>query len=491
MAASSDGSRIATPVDDSPGLAYGVKVPSAGVFISGASRRLRALAALSGSLTDALAPREAADLVEQQALSALGASSAVVVTLGEFPPKALPTTAAEDHPSDNTLHVVHAIGVAADVRAALDKLPLDAAVPFAEVAREGAPLFLSNDAALLRYKDWGKSMIAAGSHSAAIVPVWANGELRGVLGLTWPDSRTFDEDECAFVLTLGVMCAQAIMRSYLRAAEKIARDGERSAREEAEAANRSKAHFVATLSHELRTPLNAVMGYSALLNDGISGPVSPMQKEHLGHMRASGDHLLGLIEQLLGYARIEAGEEVVRVGPVDLAAILNESIALVQPLVPTKGLSIRTEGPLDVAELHTDASKLRQILINVLANALKFSSSGEIVLEVHLDGLDTPIRVIIEITDPGQGIPAEDFEHVFDPFWQKDPHSAQKGGSSGLGLAVARQLARLLGGDIHVSRSEVGVGTTFVISLPLRYNATSLPNARTAPERRHVNRRER
>jgi GAF domain-containing protein len=241
--------------------------------ISGASRRLRALAALSGSLTDALSPAEAADLVEQKALSALDATSAVVVTLGPFPP-ALKNIDLD--PADaQVLHVVHAIGLPGEIAAALEKLPLDAPVPFAEVARVGEPLFLPTVREMRRYPHWADGMIASGLGSAAIVPVWANGELRGVLGLAWHGNRVFDEDERAFVLTLGIMCAQAIMRSHLRDAERNARDDADLARQVAEVANKSKAEFVATISHELRTPMSAVLGYTALLADEIYGPVTP------------------------------------------------------------------------------------------------------------------------------------------------------------------------------------------------------------------------
>ena len=180
-------------------------------MVSGASRRLRALAALSGSLTDALYPKEAADLVEREALSALGATSAVVVTLGPFPPPIATDVGQYAPPARETLHVVHAIGLPAEVKAALEQLPINAAVPLAEVAREGQPLFLPSEAEMQRYPDWAERMIRAGARSAAVVPVWANGELRGVLGLSWGAPRIFDEDERAFVLTLGVMCAQAIM----------------------------------------------------------------------------------------------------------------------------------------------------------------------------------------------------------------------------------------------------------------------------------------
>jgi signal transduction histidine kinase len=445
-------------------------VDLAGKPISGASRRLRALAALSGSLTDSLDPQDAANLVEQQALSALGATSAVVVTLGPFPPTESPGVGTYAPPTSETLHLVHAIGLPDELAATLQQLPLDAPVPLAEVARVGEPLFLPSENSLRRYAEWGAAMIAAGSRSAAIVPVWANGELRGVLGLAWPDARVFDEDERAFVLTLGVMCAQAIMRAHLRAAELESRQAEHLARETAERANQSKAHFIAMISHELRTPINAVIGYTELLTEEISGPVSTLQRDNLGRMRASGTHLLGLIEDLLGYARIEAGKEVVRPESVALADIVEQSLVLVRPIAERKGLRIRVEAPPDEVLLHTDPRKLRQVLVNLLANAVKYTVNGEVVLLLRIEGHDAEVRVFFEVTDAGPGIAAEDHEHIFELFWQKDPTAKHGAGSSGLGLSVARQLARLLGGDVVVGRSVLAEGSTFVVSLPARYS---------------------
>lgn len=396
-----------------------------GAAVSGASHRLRALAALSGSLTDALSPTDAADLVERKALSALGATSAVVVTLGNFPPP--PGVEASKPDASATLHVVHAIGLPAEVNAALERQPLDAPLPFAEVARNGEPVFLESDDALRDYPDWGAAMIRAGAHAAAVVPVWANGELRGVLGLSWAERRRFDEDERAFVLTLGVMCAQAIMRAHLKAAERDARDG-------AERANQSKANFVTTISHELRTPINAVIGYADILSEGIDGPVNAEQQRHLGRMRASGTHLLALIEELLGFARVEAGEEVVRAEPALLADVVESSLELVRPLAELKGLRIRVEGPTTPVELHTDPVKLRQILVNLLANAVKFTRAGDVLVLLRIEGVDAEVKVFLEVTDTGDGISEDDQLHIFDPFWQKDPSSRTSGGSSGLGL---------------------------------------------------------
>lgn len=437
-------------------------------YVSTASLGLRALAALSGSLTDALAPEDAADLVERQALSAIGATSAVIVTRGHFPPLAPPRSEEAAQPGATRLHVVHTVGLPAEIKAALDELPLDAAVPLAEVARLGDPLFMHSEEEMRRYPDWSDAVIAAGARAAAIVPVWANGELRGVLGLTWPAPRSFDEDERAFVLTLGVMCAQAIMRAHLHAAE-------RQAREAAEQSNRSKAQFVATISHELRTPMHALLGYTDLIADEVYGPVTPVQKEHLQRVHDSGSHLLGLIEDLLSYARVEVGEEIVRAETVLLSDVVEESLVLVRPMAMKQRLRIRIEGPAQPVELHTDPRKLRQILVNLLANAVKFTDQGDVVLLLRLQGHHAEVRVIFEVTDSGRGIARVDHEHIFEPFWQVDPTSTKSAGSSGLGLSVARQLARLLGGDVCVARSALGEGSTFIVSLPVRYTGSAAP----------------
>jgi signal transduction histidine kinase len=448
------GTRTAFAPSDAPSQGRTFKEP-----VSWASERLRALATLSGSLTDALDPDDAAKLVEQEAFAALGTTSAVVVTLGPFPP----TAKTGPPPADARLHLVHAIGVPEEVQAALRELPLDAPIPFAEVARSGEALFLESRKDLNRYPEWGAAMVRAGAEAAAVVPVWANGELRGVLGLSWPDPHIFDEDERAFVLTLGVMCAQAILRSYLRAAES-------AAREQAERANRSKANFLTMISHELRTPMNAVIGYSELIRQGLDGPVTARQTDHLERMESSGAHLLDLIEELLGYARLEAGRDAVQPEPVQLLETIESALDLIRPLADKKGLRIRVERPEEPVELFTDTRKLRQILVNVLANAVKFTEDGEVVLIVHVEGKDALVKIIFEVTDSGQGMSLDAQAHLFDAFWQRDPTSALSGGT-GLGLPIARQLARLLGGDVKLVKSAEGVGSTFVVSLPVHYVA--------------------
>jgi signal transduction histidine kinase len=444
----------------------------AGHVISDASRRLRALAMLSGSLTDPLTPGDAADIVERQALAVLGATSAVVVTLGRFPPNDLAGVSLPVEPSlpgdqrdgpertAEALTLVHAIGVPAHVAAALQHLRFDAPVPLAEVARTGEPIFLRSESELRRYPEWCDAILNAGSCAAAAVPVWANGHLRGVLGLTWVTPHTFDEDERAFVLTLGVMCAQAIMRAHLTNAG-------RRARETAEYANKAKTQFLQTMSHEFRTPLNAILGYTDLLAGEIVGPVTLLQKDHLLRVRRSSDHLLSLIEELLQFARLDAGEELVTVERVYAADVVEGSFDIVRPLAEQKGLRLCYEVPVAPIALDTDRLKLRQVLVNLVTNAVKYSDAGDVTVVVRVAGAGPATRIGFEVIDSGQGIAADDQVHVFEAFWQGHRSLTRPSGGTGLGLAVARRLARLLGGDVVIGESRLGVGSTFVASLPM------------------------
>ena len=438
--------------------------------ISDASRQLRALAMLSGSLTDPLTPTDAADVVERQALAVLDATSAVVVTLGRFPPNdsldaALRLDATPPKTSDRaargeaTLTLVHAIGVPGQVAAALQRLQFDAAVPLAEVARTGQPVFLNSESELRRYPEWCEAILNTGARAVAAVPVWANGHLRGVLGLTWITPHTFDEDERAFVLTLGVMCAQAIMRGHLS-------DAGRQAREAAEYANLAKTQFLQTMSHEFRTPLNAILGYTEILSDEIVGPVTPLQRGHLRRIRRSSDHLLSLIEELLGFARLDAGEELINPERVLAADVVEETFDIVRALAERKGLQLRCELPESAIAVDTDRVKLRQVLVNVVTNAVKYTDTGEVLLVVRAAGAGAATRINFEVTDSGRGIGDDDQRHVFDAFWQAHQTLTRVSGGTGLGLAVARRLARLLGGDVVLAESHLGHGTTFVVWLP-------------------------
>ena len=250
---------------------------------------------------------------------------------------------------------------------------------------------------------------------------------------------------------------------------------EREARLEAEAASRAKSEFLAIMSHELRTPLNAVLGYSELMELGISGPVTDKMREQIGRIRMSATHLLGLVNDILDLAKVEAGRLQVSTGPCSASGTLNAAIALIQPQAAQRGLELTVtnlEGESPV--FRGDDERVRQILVNLLSNAVKFTSPGG-TITVAIERSKTPAPdtrlqqnrsyVSFRITDTGAGIPADKLLSIFDPFVQAESGHSRTREGSGLGLTISRRLARLMGGDLTV-RSEVGKGSTFSLWLP-------------------------
>ena len=289
--------------------------------------------------------------------------------------------------------------------------------------------------------------------SALIVPMIARGRTLGALTLiSSQPGRRYDEADQALAMELATRSAIAIDNAQLYRGALAASD--------------SKSAFLATMSHELRTPLNAIIGYQSLLAEGIDGRLNEPQLAQLARIRASADHLLGLIDEVLTFSRLDVGKEVVRRDEVRLAPIVAEALAMVTPLAESKGLTLRDE-TVD-ADLFTDDGKVRQILLNLLSNAIKFSDDGEIVVRTRMDH----DSVAISIFDPGIGISAENIARIFDPFWQVEQRSTRKVGGTGLGLSVSRSLARLLGGDVTVE-SQVDRGSTFTVTLPTRRGAAA------------------
>lgn len=232
---------------------------------------------------------------------------------------------------------------------------------------------------------------------------------------------------------------------------------------QAEAGSRSKSEFLAVMSHELRTPLNAIVGYADLLQAGISGPLSDVQKTQLSRIRASSYHLLDLIQDVLSFSRIEAGREELRIGDVEVQHIARDAYTYVETHCIEKGLQPILELPAERVVMITDASKVRQILLNLLTNACKFTEQGTVTLRAVVDGLE----VAFSVADTGPGIAPEHFQKIFEPFTQVDQSTTRQKGGVGLGLPVSRRLAHLLGGELTVS-SNGGGGSTFTLRLPLQ-----------------------
>src|SRR5438105_322303 len=269
-----------------------------------------------------------------------------------------------------------------------------------------------------------------------------------------------------------------------RAAERERQlERERAARAEAEASSQAKSEFLAMMSHELRTPLNAVIGYAELLDLGVAGPLTTEQRQQLSRIRASGRHLLGLVNEVLDLAKIEAGRLSVSIGMARAGDSADAALSLVQARADEKGIRFvgHCLGDGDAVYLG-DEDRVRQILINLLSNAVKFTeaggnvsldcgTTGEPDVEARLS--ECPLWVYFRVRDTGIGIPPDHLPTIFDPFVQVETGHTRTSDGSGLGLTISRRLARLMGGDLTV-RSTIGNGSVFTLWLPA---ASSQPTA--------------
>jgi signal transduction histidine kinase len=231
----------------------------------------------------------------------------------------------------------------------------------------------------------------------------------------------------------------------------------------ADAANRSKAEFLAVMSHELRTPLNSIGGYVDLLEMELRGPLTDAQKADLARIKRSQEHLLGIINDILNFTRLEATELKFDIIDVPLRALIGDLDAVVSSLARAKSLKYRSDSPPSNVYAHTDPDKLRQIMINLLSNAMKFTPEGgrvRVSCGVH------DRQVSIRVEDSGPGIPVDKLEAVFEPFVQLDRGLTRNTDGTGLGLAISRGLARGMGGDILL-KSDVGRGSVFTVTVPL------------------------
>ncbi|MEP6991321.1 MAG: ATP-binding protein [bacterium] len=294
--------------------------------------------------------------------------------------------------------------------------------------------------------------------SAMVVPLVARGQTFGALTLVSAESRRrYTSEDLALAGELARRAAIAIdnARQF---------DAARSAQLEAETANRAKAEFLAAMSHELRTPLNAIAGYTELIAIGLRGPVTDAQRSDLERVQRAQRHLQGLITSVLNFARVEAGHVEYEVRAIPVASLLEELQGFMEPQLHSGKLTFHCHVMDDSSvAVSADRDKARQILLNLLSNSVKFTPVGG-----HID-VSCEVRVhevLIRVADTGIGIPADRRDAVFEPFVQVHRSLIEPTGGVGLGLAISRDLARGMGGDLTVQSAE-GKGSTFTLCLPL------------------------
>ncbi len=245
--------------------------------------------------------------------------------------------------------------------------------------------------------------------------------------------------------------------------------------QEVERANKLKSEFLASMSHELRTPINALIGYSALLLDGVLGEVNPKQRDALTRGRAAAEHLLALINDILDLAKIEAGKMPLHLEDVSLRDVTLEVTQQIEPMVRKKQLEYVIDVAPDCPVIRTDRTKIKQVLLNLLSNAVKFTNKGSVVVEARC----AAGGVRIDVVDTGIGIRQSDLQAIWEDFRQVDQSRTREFGGTGLGLSITRKLLERLGGSVTV-KSNYGEGSTFSVYLPLQVPAGSITEMTTA-----------
>jgi len=304
------------------------------------------------------------------------------------------------------------------------------------------------------------SAVSAGDLKfVAHVPLSARGRTIGLLSAYFHDQRELTDTQARALRTIARLVSVANENADLVGELRVNNL-------QLERANRLKSEFLASVSHELRTPMNAIIGYTKLMLDGLDGEMTAQQQTDLFRVAQAADNLLGLINGLLDLAKIEAGKMELNIEEVNITDVTDEALELVRPHADEKGLEVRAVIPDGLPNVWADRARVRQVLANMLANAVKFTERGTVsVAATSAEGW-----VTVSVADTGVGISPEAQAYVFDEFRQADSSTTRRYGGTGLGLAISKRLVTLHGGRIWVD-SEVGRGSTFHFTLPIRVRA--------------------
>ncbi len=340
-------------------------------------------------------------------------------------------------------------------------IPLNADDIVADVGRSSMPAILGGAEAQ------GQTRVL-GFKSGIYMPLITGDRLIGVLVLESEDPSQFDDNTLSLLQALTGSLSAVIQNSRLL--EDI-----RAANTRLREVDRMKTQFLAAMSHELRTPLNSIIGFSRVILKGIDGPITDQQEHDLQTIHESGKHLLGLVNDILDQAKIEAGKMELARKYFDIVEVINGVMASAVGLTKEKPIRLQTEIETGLPQVYGDEFRSRQVLFNLISNAAKFTHEGSITsTATHIIEGDYEF-VQVSVTDTGVGISEKDFDMLFESFQQLDNSTTREAEGTGLGLPLARSLAELQGGTIHVE-SEVGIGSTFSFLVPVHPYDELLPD---------------
>ncbi|MEH1955594.1 hybrid sensor histidine kinase/response regulator [Nostoc sp.] len=415
-----------------------------------AASRTTRLQAITAALSESLTPTQVAEVIVEQGMAALGASSVFVALLTQ---------------NGTELEIVRTVGEQQEIVDSSRRFSINPSAPLAEAVRTKQPIWqpTTTKVAPNLAQEYAQSNYGAGIS----IPLIIEGRAIGGMSLAFTEIQKFNQDDQAFMLALAQQCAQAMERARLYEAEQTARKA-------AENANRIKDEFLAVLSHELRSPLNPILGWSKLLQtkklDEKTIPQALKTIERNAKLQAQ------LIEDLLDISRILQGKISLNIYPVDLTSVISAAMETVRLSAEAKSIEMHISLEPNLGQVLGDSSRLQQIVWNLLSNAVKFTPEGGRV-DIRVSSCanfnsapSTHNSALIQVSDTGKGIDPNFLPYVFEYFRQENSSTTRKFGGLGLGLAIVRHLVELHGGTVQVESEGEDQGATFTVRLPLMQN---------------------
>lgn len=403
-------------------------------------RRAERLQEATEAFTGALELKDVATLIVDQSMQALGAQSGALAAYDE---------------QAGLLRILASRNIAALQPGR--EVSVNDSVPIAVAARERRPIVIGSIAEIQKtYPMLADLSLGEGAKSGAVYPLRLGQAVVGVIMVRFDREHELSAGDRSFMNAMSRIATETFERAR-------SFEGERQARWAAESANRAKAAFLASMSHELRTPLQAALGFAQLVRSGVYGPVNENQAEVLGRVERSQTHLARLIDDILDFARLEAGRVRVQSEVVSLNEVFGDLAPLVEPQAAKKKIELSILPPPDDLQVKADRQRLQQVLVNLVGNAIKFTPENGM---IRVGALPETNHVAIQIRDTGIGIPEDRLQAIFEPFVQVEDALTRTASGTGLGLAISRDLARAMGGDLTVE-SELGKGSTFEVKVPL------------------------